>query len=142
MHVEVGCIALLCVAQARFLADTLAQSIVQNTLNLLHRSSATKDVTHKLTSNLADMQYHMDPTAAVAARTARSGTPSISMSRAEFLLGKAGNRSDEVEKLHAWDALAELVGMAEGSSGVLLGKLRPRRPAVPDSSRRKDWQSS
>lgn len=109
---------------------------VQKTLNLLHRSSTTRDVTHKLTSNLADMQYHMDPVASVAARTSRSGTPSVPMSRPEFLPGKARNRSSEVDKLHAWDAFAELVGMAEGSSGVLLGKLRPKSPAPSEGKRR------
>ena len=117
-------------------------STVQNTLHLLHRSSTIKDVTHKLTSNLADMQYHMDPVASVAARTSRSGTPSVPMSRPEFLLGKAASRSSEIEKLHAWDAFAELVGMAEGSSGVLLGKLRPRSPARPDGKRRNGIRDS
>jgi hypothetical protein len=115
-------------------------STVQNTLALLHRSSTTKDVTHKLTSNLADMQYHMDPVASVAARTSRSSTPSIPMSRPEFLLGKAANRTSEVEKLRAWDAFAELVGMAEGNSGVLLGKLRPKWPALPEGKRRTDMR--
>ena len=64
------------------------------------------------------------------------------MSRPEFLPGKARNRSSEVEKLHAWDAFAELVGMAEGSSGVLLGKLRPKSSALPEGKRRSDMRDS
>ena len=73
------------------------------------------------------MQYHMDPRDLVVANRSGAHSPTLQMSRAEFLPGKKGRRQGEIDKLHAWDGFAELVGMSEGSAGLLLGKVRPRK---------------
>ncbi|CAD6569169.1 MAG: hypothetical protein CYPHOPRED_003118 [Cyphobasidiales sp. Tagirdzhanova-0007] len=99
----------------------------QSTLILLHRASTTNDIPHKLTAGLANMQYHMDPSPLVASRRSATASSSLQMSRPEFILGKKGRDTGEVEKIYAWDAFAEVAGMAEGSAGLLLGRVRPRK---------------
>lgn len=69
----------------------------------------------------------MDPPAQVEARKGGAALlATLRTSRPEFILGKKGKRETEVQKLFAWDALAETVGMAEGSASLLLGKAKPR----------------
>ena len=98
---------------------------VQNTLELFHQSSTHADLSHRLTKNLASMQYHMDAHDGVSQRQAGTASSTLQYNRVEFLSGK---KQADVEKVQAWDAFAELVGMAEGSAGLLLGKVRPRKP--------------
>lgn len=94
---------------------------------LHHCSHYTGTVPHVLTSNLASMRYYMDPPAQVAARLGSTSLSTLRSSRPEFLPEKKGKKRAEVDKLFAWDAFAEIVGMAEGSTGLMLGKAKPMR---------------
>lgn len=72
------------------------------------------------------MKYHMDRPTLVAAKMG-SPTPfsSLRHSRPGFLPPKKAKKQSGAEKLLGWDAFAETIGMAEGSAGLLLGKVRP-----------------
>lgn len=50
------------------------------------------------------------------------------MSRPSMLNAKAARQQGSLQKLYAFDAFADLISMAEGSSGLVLGKVRPRKP--------------
>jgi hypothetical protein len=69
----------------------------------------------------------MDPPAFIEAKTPLKSRMSLSYARPEFLQAKKGKLSGEVQKLYAWDPMAIVAGMAEGSAGVFLGKARPRK---------------
>lgn len=101
---------------------------MQNTLELFHQSSQHADLTHRLVKNLASMQYHMDAHDKIAYRKPGKPSAGLEHSRLGFLRDKKITQASEAEKLQAWDGFAELVGMAEGSAGLLLGKVRPHRP--------------
>lgn len=94
---------------------------------LHHCSHYTGTTPHVLTANLASMRYHMDPPAGVAARLGSNSLSTLHLSRPEFLPEKKSKKQAEVEKLFAWDAFAEVVGMAEGSTGLMLGRAKPMR---------------
>lgn len=85
------------------------------------------DVTDKLTANLADLRYFMDPPAFVEAKLPMKSRIGLSYARPEFLQSKKGKLPGEVQKLYAWDPMAIVASMAEGSAGVFLGKARPRK---------------
>ena len=69
----------------------------------------------------------MDPHPSVVAQRSGVSLSTLERSRPEFLPLKKGRNAGEIERLFAWDALAEVAGMAEGSAGMLLGKARPRK---------------
>lgn len=116
-RVDVSALLLALIASSLF--------AVQNTLELFHQSSMHANLSHRLTKNLASMQYHMDAHDGVSQRQAGIASSTLQYNRVEFLSGK---KPADVEKVQAWDAFAGLVGMAEGSAGLLLGKVRPRKP--------------
>lgn len=72
------------------------------------------------------MRYHMDPPAKVEVSRGGMSLHSLRLSRPEYLSEKKARRQAEVDKMFAWDAFAETLGMAEGSTSLMLGKAKPR----------------
>ena len=102
---------------------------MQNTLELFHESSKRAELSHRLTKNLADMQYHMDAHEGVSKRQIGKSSSTLQHNRLDSISSKRLPSQAEREKLHAWDGFAELVGMAEGSASLLLGKVRSQKSA-------------
>lgn len=126
MHSEVASAQTLSLGAYQLTLHLPALLKVQNTLDFFHRSSHHADLPHRLTKNLASMQYHMDAHDADRHRKPGKPSPRIQHSRIGFLTEKQANHAAEIERMQAWDGFADLVGMAEGSAGLLLGKVRPK----------------
>ncbi|KZV66709.1 hypothetical protein PENSPDRAFT_584914 [Peniophora sp. CONT] len=104
-----------------------------NTLALMMSSSGSRGLAHKLTSNLASLNYHIRDAHRPKSGPQWKTSPDAYVDLEEALKnrlkqerGQSKGASPEYNR-EAWGALEEVVRMAEGSAGVLLGRPRYRR---------------
>ncbi|VDC02835.1 unnamed protein product [Peniophora sp. CBMAI 1063] len=104
-----------------------------NTLALLMNSSGSRGLPHKLTRNLASLNYHIRDTHTPKAGPQWKSSPDYYVdleaafkNRLKQERGQSKGASPEYNR-QAWGALEEVVRMAEGSAGVLLGQPKYRR---------------
>lgn len=96
-------------------------------------SSSSRGLAHKLTRNLASLNYHIRDTHTPKPGPQWKSSPDEYVDIEEALRnrlkqerGQSKGSSPEYDR-QAWGALEEVVRMAEGSAGVLLGRPRYRR---------------
>ncbi|KAJ7775141.1 hypothetical protein B0H16DRAFT_1303728 [Mycena metata] len=103
---------------------------IDNTLALLYTSSKSRGLAHQLTRNLAHLtrgeQERID------AQKRPEWKPKLPVGSIEykpFFVDPHRNKvqEEQAEASHAWDALQEVVRMAEGKHELSLGKVRVRR---------------
>ena len=123
-----------CVLREYLLDDlTLTVQVADNTLALMMNSSDTRGLAHKLTRNLATLNHHIQntytPTTSVQWKTSPdeyTDLEKVMKNRLKSERGQNKGASPEYNR-QAWGALEEVVCMAGGSAGVLLGRPRYRR---------------
>lgn len=105
---------------------------MDNTLALLHNSSTTRGLPHKLTRNLSlirHIEYRTLSKQVLPRWNPKLPANSPQYSVQHHTTTKESNKESKREKRysvdkHAWSALGHVVAMAEGTSGMSLGKIR------------------
>ncbi|KAJ7721476.1 hypothetical protein B0H16DRAFT_1790679 [Mycena metata] len=103
---------------------------IDNTLALLYTSSKSRGLAHQLTRNLAHLTRGEQERVNAQRRPRwKPGLPVGSLEYKPFFVdGHRNNAQEEqAEASHAWDALDEVVRMAEGRQELSLGKVRVKR---------------
>jgi hypothetical protein len=102
---------------------------VDNTLSLLYTSAASRGLPHDVVRNLASLQRR-HVTWEKYNRPAEVWNPKLPPSEYQIKASKAstmqsggGNKLDE----KAWNALNEVVRMAEGRNGLILGRVKNKQ---------------
>jgi len=134
------------------------EELVLNTFRFLSESSKSKSIPHKVTHNLGSLSYHLNPTKPRSRERRVSlydAGSVVSLSHPELFpimswlpqypdhVGsalnarlltkeKAEDRGEGLLNRCAWGALGEVVGMAERTAGISLGRVqRQRRGKLP-----------
>ncbi|KAJ7125377.1 hypothetical protein C8R44DRAFT_619110 [Mycena epipterygia] len=108
---------------------------VDNTLAVLYTSSKTRGLSHRLTRNLGllvQAEQHR-----INMQKALQWKPNLPTVSEQYLPGFQNPETKrvkvrELEDAHTWDALEEVIRMAEGRNELSFGKISLRKTRLPD----------
>ncbi|KAJ7503192.1 hypothetical protein B0H11DRAFT_1988210 [Mycena galericulata] len=103
---------------------------IDNTLAMLFTSCKTRGLSHQVTRNLGLLVRGEQ--GRINRRTLAKWKPALSPGAPEYQTGFqdpqiVADRTRQMEDAHAWDALQEVVRLAEGKHELFFGKIRLKR---------------